>query len=269
MVRKLLISIVGIAVHCAGLAIAADETAVNHGEDLTAPVDRFDLRMQFKSLPDVVKKNETFDDLSQETLTLRSDLIFFNKPDQLALRFDLPLVWNNKPNEQNPDGFTEFSMGDLLMQAIYVRTFNERWAGGIGMRAILPTATGESFGDGKWQLVPTVGIRASLPEISKGSYAGLAVRQFSSVAGSSTRSDISYFQFQPQFNIGLPDQWFVNFSPEIKFNLMTDEWFVPFDIMVGKKFGAHWIASLEYQYGILKEDDSYNQWLEARIGYFF
>lgn len=246
-----------------------DEKPVNSGEDLTAPLDRFDLRMQFETLPDQKRKGEVFDDLSTETITLRTDLLLFAKPDQLALRFDLPLEWSNKPNDQNPAGDTEFGMGDFLAQAIYVREIDKRWAAGAGLRAILPTATGEAFGDGKWQLVPTVGVRASIPEISEGSYLGLIVRQFSSIGGQSSRSDISYFQFEPQFNWALPDRWFLNFSPELKFNLMTSDWFVPLDIMVGRKFGLHWIASLEYQYGLVREDDSYNQWLEARIGYFF
>ncbi|MEY3895649.1 MAG: hypothetical protein RLZZ214_1168 [Verrucomicrobiota bacterium] len=247
----------------------AGEAEVNHGEDFTRPLDRFDLRTQFETLPDDRRSGREFDDLDNETLTLRTDLLLFNKPDQLALRFDLPLVWSNKPNDQNPDGASEFGMGDFLAQAIYVREIDKRWAAGAGLRTILPTATGEAFGDGKWQLVPTVGVRASLPEISGGSYAGLIVRQFSSVGGQSSRKDISCFQFEPQLNLGLPDQWFVNFSPKAKFNLMTDEWFVPLDIMVGRKFGLHWIASLEYQYGLVRDDDSYHQWLEARIGYFF
>jgi hypothetical protein len=248
---------------------SSEEKLINSGEDLTAPVDRFDLRMQFQSLPDSSYNGLDFDDLSTETITLRTDLLLFAKPNQLALRFDLPLEWSNKPNDQNPTGDTEFGMGDFLAQAIYVREIDKRWAVGAGLRTILPTATGEAFGDGKWQLVPTVGVRASVPEISQGSYLGLIVRQFSSVGGQSSRSDISYFQFEPQFNWTLPERWFLNFSPEIKFNLMTRDWFVPLDIMVGRRFGLNWIASLEYQYGLVTEDDSYNQWLEARIGYFF
>ena len=225
--------------------------------------------MQFKSLPDDVLGGRTFDDLSDETITLRTDFLLFPKPNQLALRFDLPLIWSNKPNDRNPDGSTEFGMGDLLAQAIYVREFDKRWAGAAGLRGVLPSATGEAFGDGKWQLVPTVAVRARIPELTDGSYVGLIVRQFSSVGGQSSRKDISCFQFEPQLDISLPNQWFLNFSPKTNFNLMTDEWFVPLDIMLGKKFGLHWVASLEYQYGLVRDDDSYNQWLEARVGYLF
>jgi hypothetical protein len=55
------------------------------------------------------------------------------------------------------------------------------------------------------------------------------------------------------------DLRFVNFSSDLKFNLLTDEWFLPLDIMVGRKFGLHWIASIEYPYGMLSDDDCCNQ----------
>jgi hypothetical protein len=60
-----------------------------------------------------------------------------------------------------------------------------------------------------------------------------------------------------------------NLSPETHYNLETNAWFVPLDLMIGRKFGLHWIASLEYQYGLVRDEDSYNQWLEARVGYLF
>jgi hypothetical protein len=249
-------------------AVAAEEPA-NNGEDLTKSINRFDLRLQGLTLPDAREGGRLFDDRHQETLTLRTDLMLFTKPDQLALRIDLPLVWSNKPTSENPDGRTQFGMGDLLLQAVYVRTLDARWAGAVGLRTILPTATGIAFGSGKWQLVPTVAVRAELPEISTGSYTGLIVRLFESVAGSSSRNNINNLGLEPQFNIGLPNGWFLNTSPKIIYNIETSKWFVPLDLMVGKKCGTRWMASLEYQYGLVRGDDKYNQWLEARVGYFF
>ena len=52
-------------------------------------------------------------------------------------------------------------------------------------------------------------------------------------------------------------------------NATAIAWLVPLDLMIGRKFELHWIASLEYQYGLVRDDDSYNQWLEARVGYSF
>ncbi|MEO5914304.1 MAG: hypothetical protein ABIS50_08740 [Luteolibacter sp.] len=249
---------------------ATAEEAVVSGEDLTQPIDRFDIRMQFKSLPDApLASGGTINDVSEETLTLRTDLLFFKKPDQLSLRFDLPLIWTNKPEKDNPGASTDFGLGDILMQAIYVREIDSRWAAGIGMQTLLPTATGDGQGTGKWQLVPTLGVRASLPEISPGSYAGVILRQYNSVAGSSSRKNINNTGIEPQLNIGLPDRWFLNTSPKLIYNRTTGDWFVPLDLMIGKKFGERWIASIEYQFGLVRDYDSYDEWVEARLGYYF
>lgn len=266
------IFLVGSVVLIAGIVrsvAAAAEEPTNNGEDPTKPLNRFDIRFQYETLPNVTKSGRFFEDRHEETLTLRSDLVLFTKPDQFALRVDLPFVWSNKVTSENPRGVRQFGLGDLLLQAVYVRTFNERWAAGIGVQTILPTASEQSMGDGKWQLAPTVAVRAELPEISAGSYAGLIVRQFLSVAGSSSRSNINSVEIQPQINLALPNQWFINTSPKMRFDVYTSQWFVPLDVMVGKKFGRNWVASLEYQYGLVREDDRYNQWLEARVGYFF
>jgi hypothetical protein len=266
--RLLTASIVLVAVLSIGRSGAAEEE-LNDGEDITNPVNRFDIRFQVKTLPDATESGQQFDDRNAETLTLRSDLKFFSKPNQLALRLDLPLVWSNKPTSENKNGVSEFGFGDLLFQAAYVRTFSARWAGAIGSQTILPTATGDAFGNGKWRLVPSAAIRAQLPEISDGSYAGLIVRQDVSVAGSSSRKNINSLILEPQLKISLPARWFVNSSPKFYYDTYAKDWFVPLDLMVGKRFGPHCIASLEYQYGLVRDNYRYRQWVECRIGYFF
>lgn len=114
-------------------ALAQDQTT-NNGEDLTRPLNRFDVRLQYETLPDMDEFHEEFDNRNQETLTLRSDFFFFQKPDQIGLRIDLPIIWNNKPNTENRTGSVQSGLGDLLFQAIYAHTFNDRWATGIGTR---------------------------------------------------------------------------------------------------------------------------------------
>jgi hypothetical protein len=63
-------------------------------------------------------------------------------------------LWSNNPTSQNPNGLTQFGLGDVLAEADYVHTFDTRWAAGAGLRMLLPTATGKAFGNGKWQLAP-------------------------------------------------------------------------------------------------------------------
>jgi len=245
------------------------EDEANNGEDFTKPVNRFDVRLQLKTLPDDTESHETFDDRSAETLTLRTDWVLSSKPDQVYLRFDLPYVWSNKTNAQNKSGAVQSGWGDFLAQAAYVRTFNSQWAAGAGMQMIFPTATGEAFGNGKLQLAPTVAVRREFPEIGTGSYSLFVLRQFVSVSGDKDRSNINYLQVQPGFNLNLPNNWFLNSSPKINYYFYPSRWFVPLDLMVGKKFGIHWVVSVEYQYGLIRSSDQYQQWVEARVGYFF
>ena len=251
------------------VAATAEDDLLNTGEDITRPLNRFDVRLQAKSLPDVTESGQNFDNIHAETLTLRTDWVLSSKPDQLALRFDLPWVWSNKPNPKNTNGATQSDLGDLLSQAIYVHTFNGRWAAGTGMQVIAPTATNQNCGAGKWQLAPTVGVRASLPEITDGSYVGVVARQFASVAGDTSRGNVNYTSIQPQLNLQFPDVWFINISPNIRCENDTGKWFVPLDLMLGKKFGKHCVASLEYQYGLITAYKQYIDWVEFRLGYFF
>ena len=83
------------------------------------------------------------------------------------------------------------------------------------------------------------------------------------------RSNLQYLIIKPQLNVNLPREWFVNSTPEIRADYKTGKWFVPLDVMLGKKLGSHWVTSIEYRYGVVRGVDSYKSWIEARIGYFF
>jgi hypothetical protein len=152
------------------------------------------------------------------------------------LRFDLPLAWGNIPTRENPNGNTIFGVGDTLVQALYAHAFNARWAVAVGLRTFLPTATRLGLGEGKWQVGPNIAIRAALPELSRGSFVGVAVRESFSVGGDPTRRAIRYLAVQPSLNIGLPSEWFLNSTPVIRYNQYTHTWFLPVDVIVGRKF---------------------------------
>jgi hypothetical protein len=247
----------------------AQEQSTNDGEDVTRPLDRFDVRLQYESLPDTEKFGEEFANRNQETLTLRTDWVFFQQPDLMGLRIDLPVIWNNKPGVPNRAGDTQSGLGDMLLQVIYAHTFNDRWAAGLGTRMMFPSATGDAFGDGKWQAAPMIGARCFVPEISNGTFAELVLRWDNSFGGNPKRSDEQYLIIQPEFNLNLPKGWFINSEPEIRSNYKSGKWFVPLDVMLGRKLGRHWVMSIEYRYGVIRGVDSYHNWVEARIGYFF
>jgi hypothetical protein len=251
------------------VASATDELLANDGNDATNPINRFDARTQITWLPDINTPSQVFDGRTYESETLRNDTVFFSKPDQLQLRIDVPLAWANIPTAQNPNGLTRFGLGDVLMQGLYSHLFNPRWATAVGVRAFLPTATDQALGAGKLQIGPTVDVRASLPEVSVGSYASLTVRQFFSAGGDPSRRDIKYTSIQPQINIALPNQWYLNTAPNIQYNLRSRKWFVPIDGTIGKKFGEPWTVSFEYIYGLVQDNPRYSQFIDFQIGYFY
>ena len=90
----------------------------------------------------------------------------------------------------------------------------------------------------------------------------------------SGRPDISLMKIQPKLNVGLPDGWFLATyaSESIEINFGNDgKLFVPFDLMVGKKLGDRFVASVEYSRELIHDDDfePYQWQIEGRIGCYF
>jgi hypothetical protein len=134
---------------------------------------------------------------------------------------------------------------------------------------LLPTGTQDQFTTGKWQLAPTIVVVRQMPHISRGSFAGLLVRDSFSFAGDGDRAGINIVSVEPILNIALPERWFVTLGPEIKFNT-KDDWkaFVPFDATVGKRVGKAMVMSLQGDVALIDRFEQYDWQLEFRIGFF-
>lgn len=242
-------------------SLYSDQT--NNGEDFTRPLNRFDLRYKYE---------QTTGSVDAYTLTLRNDCRF-DLPGgwELATRVDLPVVRNNKTSSDNPDGDYEGGLGNLLTQALLITPHVDRLAAGGGMRVTWPTVTEPQLGNQKYVLGPTVGGVYYPRWLREGSLIGALTRYEFSVGGSG--AEIERLVVQPLVNINLPASWFVNFQPELTMNCRQDNrWFMPFDMMVGKKFtafGRDFVASLEWKQGLLKDYAQYDWSLEFRIGFFF
>jgi hypothetical protein len=249
--------------------------AVNNGEDFTRPVARFDLRERYERLPD-----DGGLEPEKWVTTLRTDLWAGLGQDwKLYGRVDLPLVYSNDvTSSSNPEGHAKFGVGDLLTEAaIILPPPTPRLGYGFGVRAVWPTAGPDEAGKGKYQIGPLVGLRYSLPEISAGSFFLTEVRYQNSVASRNhdkARSNVNQLNIQPKFNVNLPRAWFLTFfaSENIQINFADgDKLFVPFDLMMGRKFGEKLIASVEYSRGLFHDRgfEPYEWQLEGRIGYHF
>lgn len=234
----------------------------NSGQDPTRPVTRVDVR---------VKDQEGATGSETGVLTLRADKPFTLRDGwKLATRLDLPLVETNTVTAENPTGKDQTGLGDILLQALFVSPQKGKAAFALGGQLIVPTGSDDQFTTGKWQFVPTAAAVYQLPEVSRGSFVALVVRDAFSFAGDDDRPGINNFGIQPIFNWQLPQRWFVTFAPEAKFNT-KDDWklFLPFDVTVGTKLGPATVMSLQGDVAIVDDYRQYDWQLELRLGFFF
>jgi hypothetical protein len=250
------------------------DQGANDGNDLfRPPANLFQTMYQYKTAPGSGSAPGSTRDVTTETLNLRMDHSLDLAPLWiLALRADLPLLAKNPITSDNPDGNYFSGVGDADVQAIIIHNLDQRWTVGFGARLITPTG-GDTFGAGKWQIMPAAGVRYALWEINSSSYFEPVVRYDVSFAGDPTRRNISNLQFGPTFNLGLPDRWFLTFypSPDIRFNFgdpitgQTGRLFLPFDVRIGRELSDNAALSLEVGVPIIKDYPVYDFKAEVRL----
>jgi hypothetical protein len=237
------------------------------------PPNLFQAMTEYKTAPGSSSTPGSTREVTTETFNLRYDHAFNLASGWiLATRTDLPLLAKNAISDSNLNGDYVRGIGDADVQAALIHGINQRWAFGFGMRLIAPTGD-DVLGSGKWQVMPIVGARLALPEITSGSYFEPVFRYDVSVAGDPTRKNINNLQFAPMLNIALPDRWFVTLfpSPDIRINYgdpitgQTGRWFVPFDFRFGKKFTENIALSLEFGVPIVKDYPVYDFKTQLRL----
>jgi hypothetical protein len=235
------------------------------GQDFTNPQNLFQLRYQYKTAPgtDLNGNNRK---VTTDTVTLRSDFAFdLGSPWKVVFRTDLPLVAKDPISSDHPSGDYLYGLGDADFQAALIRQINKQWAVGGGLRIIAPTGP-DDITSGKWQMMPIIGARTMLPELSAGSYFEGVVRYDFSFAGDPTKKNISNLQLWPMLNIGLPDQWFFTLYPsaDIRWNYgdpvagQSGRLFLPFDFSVGRSLTKNFTISLEFGVPIIKDYPVYD-----------
>ncbi|MDR3467044.1 MAG: transporter [Xanthobacteraceae bacterium] len=221
----------------------------------------------------------TTHEVTTVTLKLRADQrIDLPGPWKLALREDLPFDAKNPVSAANPSGEYVNGIGDVHAQAVLIREIDARWTIGFGTRLYAPTGDSSlGLGSGKWQIMPVVGVRYAMPEISDGSYFEPQLWYDQSFAGDPSKKNISNLRFAPVWRIALPDRWFVTFypSPDIRVNYgdpifgQTGRLFLPFDFQLGRKLADNLTVSLELSVPIIKDYPVYDFKTAARLNLTF
>jgi hypothetical protein len=244
-------------------ATAADD---NNGLDFTRPQRLFQLRAIYETTPGNGVVPGTIRTVTRDVAVLRVDLPVELAPQwSLVLRGDLPAVAKNPVTSDNPAGDYLYGLGDADFQAAVIHQIDARWAAGAGARIIAPTGS-DDLASGKWQVMPLLGARYALPELSTGSYVQALVRYDVSFAGDPSKNNISNLQFAPMLNIGLPNRWFFTFypSPDIRVNYgdpitgQTGRLFLPLELMLGRSLTKDVTVSLEVGVPIVKDYPVYD-----------
>jgi hypothetical protein len=247
------------------------------GDDFGRPLNVFQLYTQYSTAPGSGSEKGTIRQVTTETLKLRGDQTF-DLPSRwkLALREDLPFRAKDPINASNPSGDFLYGVGDADVQAALIHEIDARWTVGFGARLVAPTGD-VSLGSGKWQIMPVVGARYAMPEISAGSYFEPLIWYDVSFAGDPSRKDISNLRLQPTLRLALPEHWFFTFypSPDIRVNYgdpvtgQTGRLFLPFDVQLGRKLTSNLAVSLEISVPIIKDYPVYDFKSAVRMNWTF
>ena len=124
------------------------------------------------------------------------------------------------------------SLGDIVFTAFLSPAKPKKFIWGLGPALLLPSATDDFLGTGKWALGPSVVVLDM-----QGSWVyGIVASNVWSFVGDEERGDVNLMSLQYFVNYNLPDGWYLTSAPIISSNWDADsgnKWTVP----VGGGFG--------------------------------
>lgn len=142
--------------------------------------------------------------------------------------FRLTVPISTRPD---PGGGNSIGLGDINIFDIFLLG---KTGGGIeygaGPLLVLPTATEDELGAGKWQ----GGIAATAMRPSPGGIIGGLLQWQASFAGEGDRADVNTITAQPFFIHNLPDGWYLRSTAIWTFNLENDDYYIPIGVGAGK-----------------------------------
>ena len=128
-----------------------------------------------------------------------------------------------------------FGLGDIQPTFFFARTKRSKIIWGAGPALLLPTATDDNLGNGKWCAGP-----ALVALVQPGHFTlGALVSNLWSFAGSSSRADVNTMSLQYFVNYNLQRGWFLNGGPTLSANWNAGSgnvWVVPFGGGFGRIF---------------------------------
>jgi len=170
----------------------------------------------------------------QPTATIGLPFIKSKNPDKVytIYRLEVPLIGQTFPNTPQLDAT---GISDIIV--LDVVAFKQDWGLlGIGSGLIIPTASSDYLGTGKW----SSGISGVLLNTkTKGLQFGALFQQYWSFAGDANREDKNFMLFQPILNKVIAKGWVASFSPIMNFDWEKSDFTIPVSIGVTKVFAKN------------------------------
>jgi hypothetical protein len=181
----------------------------------------------------------------------------------ITLRPVFPIVTNNieRPVEGAPEG-RQTGFGDIQILALAGPDRGDGWVYGLGLTTKFPSATGEPYGQGKYQAGPA----GMLFYMGRPWVGGLLVQHWESFAGDANRTDVSRTDVQYIIRRAFGRGWSVGMGPTL-----TVDWNasagnkvtfpiglgVTKTVLVGK---TPMKLRLEPQYSVVRPEDFGTEW---------
>lgn len=163
------------------------------------------------------------DDENGNTFQIRSAVPFKTGSLKHIARMTLPIV-TNSPSGEN-------GLGDMVLFDLIA--FDKSWGRwGAGLVTLLPTASDDKLGSGKWGAGPALGFVARDSKFMWGVFN----QNLFSFAGDSDRDDVGLSIFQPIVNISLPNKWSIGLSEmNISYDWEKSDWTsLPLGVKINK-----------------------------------
>lgn len=232
---------------CAQEAASGDSDLAEAAANAANPL-AFVTKLQFQ--PNYTWKDGGGDQFSliarilQPTATIGLPFIKSDDPSKVytIYRLEAPVVSQTFPD--NKETLDATGISDLILLDAVV--FKQNWGLlGVGAGLIIPTASPDILGTGKWSAGP---IFVALNTATPGLQWGALGQQFFSFAGDSDRGEQNFMLFQPIFNKILGKGLFLQLSPIMKFDWANGQYTVPISVVVGKAFARNLTMSIGPEY---------------------
>jgi hypothetical protein len=138
----------------------------------------------------------------------------------------------SQPDLMNPRG-SAWKLNDLTASFYFSPDKKGTFQWGVGPTFLLPTATGQDVGNGKWGAGPAGAVFA---EPGKWTL-GLEISDLKSFAGDRTRPDVHYASLQYFVTYNVSKGWYVTTQPQTSADWTVsrkDRWLMPIGLGVGK-----------------------------------